>query len=88
MKTMNRFLCQICKKEYFNVHDAEKCEQQGVEKPLFKVGAIVYARAGYGWYDGDIRWVINPNVKIGGNPKHGNCFGKCCTMAFYYVITT
>lgn len=88
MKIVDKYICEICNKEYDNLIDADICEKQGIEKSLFKVGDIVYVKAGYGWYDGDKRWIINPKEKIKKNPKHGNCFGKCCTMAFYYVITT
>ena len=85
MKIITRFVCEICNKEYANKIDAEVCENQGIDNMDAKVGDIVYVTAGYGWYDGDKRWVMNPDVKT--DPKHGNCFGKCCTMAFYYVIT-
>ena len=87
MKTITRFKCEICNKEYLDVNEAKQCETRGVEEPMFDVGDIVYKGAGYGWYNGDKRWVINPMVKLKGNPEHGNCFDKCCTMAFYYVIT-
>ena len=85
MKTITRFVCEICNEQYDNARDAEKCEQQGIEKALYKTGDIVEITKGFGWYDGDKRWIINPKVKR--NPKHGNCFGKCCLMVFYYAIT-
>ena len=85
MKTITKYICEICNTEYVDKIEAEACEHQGLEKALVKIGDIVFVTAGYGWYDGDERWVMNLNVKK--NPEHGNCFGKCCTMAFYYVVT-
>jgi len=56
-------------------------------KPKVNVGDIVTKECGYGWFDGDKKWVVNPRQCDNRNPKHGNCFQCCCTMGFYYVVT-
>ena len=73
--------CLVCKKRYDNLAEAEKCMSIKDEQ-LFIVGDIVELKYGFGWFDGDVRWVINPDVDM---TKHG--FGKDCSMGFYYVIT-
>ena len=78
------YTCPICNSTYDTREEAVKCLAKKF-KPKFKVGDIVFVRAGFGWYDGEKRWVSNPNVKR--NPEHGNCFGECCTFQFYYVVT-
>lgn len=83
-KTITTYPCPICGKEYDTREDAEKCYAKGF-KPKFKVGDIVFAKAGFRWYDGKKTWVSNPSVQE--NPEHGNCFGHCCTYRFYYVVT-
>lgn len=85
-KTITTYPCPICGVEYETKEEAEKCYAKGF-KPKFKVGDIVFATAGFGWYDGKKTWVSNPTVKFRGNPEHGNCFGACCTYQFYYVVT-
>lgn len=92
------FRCPICKSDHATLKGAEVCMAQGVDRPIVKVGDIVIAGYGYGWFDGDIRWVVNPQVVVNPGPepsmrtqpcpgKHGNCFDSCCTMGFYYVVT-
>ena len=92
------FRCPICKAQYANEEAAEKCLAKGVDAPIVKVGDIVNMGYGYGWFDGDIRWVMNPNVRMNPGPKpsppkkpcpkkKGSCFDSCCTMGFYYVVT-
>jgi len=78
------YTCPICNGTYNTKKAAEECLAKGFE-PRFKVGDIVFARAGFGWYDGKKSWVSNPDVQK--NPQHGNCSGSCCTFQFYYVIT-
>lgn len=102
MKTKAKYECEFCGCEYTNFADAESCEARGLEAPIVKVGDIVLAKGGYGWYDGKMNWVSNPEVrphKEGQgetachvqNPrcpkKSGNCFDKCCCFSFYHVVT-
>ena len=92
------FRCPTCKSDYDTLKGAEACMAQGVDQPIVKVGDIVTTDYGYGWFDGDIRWVVNPKVRAAPGPlpsppvrpcpkKRGNCFDSCCTMGFYYVVT-
>lgn len=75
------FRCPSCRIEYKNKEDAIKCINSD-EKANFKVGDIIELKYGFDWFDGDRRWVINPDVDMS---KHG--FGPDCSMGFYYVIT-
>ena len=75
------FECPMCHKDYESKEEAEKC-MNSTDKTDLKVGDIVTAGAGFGWFDGDKDWVVNPDVDIS---KHG--FGWDCSMGFYYVIT-
>jgi hypothetical protein len=79
------YRCPICKQGYDTQEGAMHCAEKGTEKPIVEVGDIVLGAAGFGWYDGDRKWIKNPDVKK--HPEHGNCFGICCTYAFYYVVT-
>ena len=95
------YLCTACGTEYRNSGEAAACEARAANaKPKFKVGDIVTARAGFGWYDGDRNWIVNakkvdPNKHGKPGPivrrkcpnGHGNCFSPCCTFQFYYVVT-
>ena len=86
-----------CGKESERKYDAALCCLPSL-RSSFKVGDIVTMNYGRGWFDGDIRWVVNPGVVLNPGPlpsplsrvpppNHGNCFAKCCTMGFFYVIT-
>lgn len=86
MKTLTRYTCDICHREYPSARAAAICERE-MGKPTVRPGDIVFVGAGFGWYDGDREWVSNPDVKLGGIREHGNCFGECCTYRFYYVVT-
>ncbi len=77
--------CRICKTVWPTHAAAQRCESRGNPKRTAKVGDIVLGGGGFGWYDGDRKWVRNPTVKA--KPKHGNCFSPCCTLDFYYVVT-
>jgi hypothetical protein len=81
MQVLTKFICPMCKAEYDHKEQAQACLDRGVDKTDLKVGDIVELKYGFGWFDGDKRWVINPDVKL----KHG--FGKNESMGFYYVIT-
>lgn len=96
MKSATIFTCEICNTGYDTESQALECEAKGREKVNVEVGDVVLGGAGFGWFDGDPKWIANPQVGTcvpGGvstyakNPKHGNCFGACCTYQFYYVVT-
>lgn len=98
MPTATRFKCDVCDVEYATLKMATRCERQPQDKPAFAVGDVVLCKAGFGWYDGDRRWIQNA-AKVDprgiGKPigitrpraRHGNCFGSCCTFQFYYIVT-
>ena len=81
MKVIEIYACPRCKKQYTTKEEATECMNSN-NTPKFEVGNIVELKYGYGWFDGDKRWVINPDVDMS---KHG--FGEDCSMGFYYVIT-
>lgn len=87
-KIRRSFQCDWCGIEYETIKECRDCEARGFH-PTLKVGDIVLGNPGYGWYDGDRRWVVNPDVR--NRPKkHAdgrNCFGVCCNYVFYYVVT-
>lgn len=96
MRTETTYYCEICNRGYGDAAAATTCEAKGREKVRAKVGDIVTGNAGFGWFDGDPKWISNPHVgtckpgglsTYGSKPGHGNCFGDCCTYSFYYVIT-
>jgi len=76
------FICPICRNKYTKKNEALKCLNKGIDEPIVKVGDICELKYGFGWFDGNVKWVINPNVDMS---KHG--FGPDCSMGFYYVIT-
>jgi hypothetical protein len=91
------YQCEICKELYDTPEKATICEStKNVSR--FSVGQIVTARAGFGWYDGDNKWIANfdrlgeyivPGKFEAGRIAHPgiNCFCELCTYSFYYVIT-
>jgi len=99
MRQLQTFQCEICKEVYDAAADAQRCEAQGRDEQYLKVGDIVLARSGFGWFDGDENWVENyAAISDGGkysdrqrlmqeHPDHGNCFSACCTFQFFYVVT-
>lgn len=87
MQKLIRFQCEICDRIYGSREEALKCEERGKEAVPYKPGDIVFIGAGFGWFDGDKRWISNPGVTLRSNPSHGNCFSECCTYRFYYVVT-
>lgn len=102
-KAITRYICRFCGEEYDNESAADKCEAQGVDEAIVQVGDIVTLGKGFGWYDGDERWVTNPEVRMNMHgtglsshqvppkkpcPKRSsNCFDSCCCFEFYYVVT-
>ena len=74
-----QYTCPYCDKGYKDKDKALLCRNQGIESyDTLKVGDIVTAGAGFHWFDGDVKWVINPDVDLRGHDK---------SMGFYYVIT-
>lgn len=70
------FVCPVCTQEYNTREEAEEC-MNSTDKPLARVGDIVETVYRFGWFDGDEKWVINPE---GGR-------GKDRLMGLYYVVT-
>lgn len=66
VQTVKSYRCPICRSTYDLKKDAEKCLAQGKDDPVAKVGDIVTLNYGRGWYDGDRKWVVNPEL---GNDK-------------------
>lgn len=89
MKTL--YQCDVCGRSSADEASIRACETRGIEKhSAIEVGDIVTARAGFGWFDGDPRWIANWERHKRGlrrTTSHGNCFGKCCTYQFLYVVT-
>jgi hypothetical protein len=88
MKTIVEYQCEVCGGRFPTQVQAMACERVGF-KPRHKVGEIVFAKGGFGWYDGQKNWVSNPNVSRDRECPSGvgNCFDDCCCFRFYYVIT-
>lgn len=83
MKTL--YICEGCGRKFNQSEDAALCEGRTSE-PTVKVGDIVLARSGFGWYGGDVAWISNPKHTPCKSPGT-NCFDTCCTYSFYYVVT-
>lgn len=82
MEVITKFFCPMCMNKFDHREQAQACLDRAVEKTDLKVGDIVEVKYGYGWFDGDKKWVINPDVD---RSNHG--FTKDRSMGFYYVIT-
>lgn len=82
---VEQWMCGVCKTIWPTRAEAQTCESRGKPECRFKVGDIVEGGHGFGWHDGQRNWVVNPGIRR--KPSHGNCFGSCCTMGFYYVVT-
>lgn len=83
------YTCEKCEEDYDTEEEAYDCENQELDEPSVDVGDIVFVKSGYGWFDGDKKWVSNPDVELRKKcpNDNGNCFEPCCTYRFYYVIT-
>lgn len=100
------FSCDVCHKTHNSYQRALDCEFTEPNLLNVKVGDIVTAQFGFGWYNGDKRWLVNPELELTGSilvgdmsvpvrkkgkcPNHSlswNCFDRCCTWGFYYVVT-
>ncbi len=76
------YKCPICGDSYTEKEEAQKCLDKGLDTLIVEVGDIVEAKYGFGWFDGDKKWIINPDVDMS---RHG--FGRDHLMGFYYVVT-
>src|SRR5215472_17733973 len=94
MKTVTRYECETCEREYETALEAINCEARGFT-PKFKVGDIVSLYHNYGWFNGQAEWIVNKTPEVesrlmrrGVCPnRNSNCFGDCCNYTFYWVIT-
>lgn len=86
---VKHYACSHCRTEYRSEPEAIACEATGLPEPRLRVGDVVFAGAGYGWFDGDPRWVSNPDMLFGAKRHRDgrNCFEPCCTYRFYYIVT-
>ncbi len=82
-----QYICEGCGGKFDGIDKAIACEAvEGVRIDDIEVGDIVLAKSGFGWFNGDKRWITNPNIKL--RARHAyNCFGPCCTFQFFYVVT-
>ncbi len=100
VSAVSKWACGACGAEYPTQAAADECESVPMPTPSVDVGDIVTLRAGFGWHDGDRRWIANadhvdPNRKGKPGPftrricpdGDSNCFSSCCTFMFYYVVT-
>lgn len=92
MKQITYYRCEECETDYKTAEECKECESRGIVDKIVSVGDIVRRYEPMGWYDGDRRWIINPEVeglrKSRECPnKNSNCFSECCTMRFYHVVT-
>lgn len=76
------YRCPICGTNYDNLEAAESCIIKE-DPPICEVGDIVEAKYGFGWYDGNKDWIINPQIDP--SARHG--FGPKESWGFYYVVT-
>lgn len=90
------YQCSVCLKRYDKREDAQACVDQPVDLPNYRVGDFVVVKYGYSWYSGSPKWIINRDLMRKPHWKarrhacrrnDGNCFDRCCTLGFYYVIT-
>lgn len=69
------YFCPKCHRPYKAEADARECDASDVA-PVYEVGQIVRIDVGYGWFDGDEKWLI----------KDGKD-GSRQLYAAYFVIT-
>lgn len=86
------YACNICGSQYESLVEAQRCEEKGLEAPVVEEGDIVFLHSGFGWFDGDPKWVSNlKTIQSRGikkcPKKSPNCFSSCCTYRFFYVVT-
>ncbi len=57
------YICEGCGEGYADINRAIACEATESTEPTCGVGDIVLAKGGFGWFDGDRRWVSNLSVR-------------------------
>jgi hypothetical protein len=73
-KVTVRYECQVCGRKFGAEQDAIICETQPADPRNAEVGDIVIGQPIFGWFDGDVAWVVDKGAKKG-------------DIAFYYVVT-
>src|ERR1041384_4433653 len=73
MRVLKSYQCEICRSIYEHRADALACERQGIPGAKLKVGDIILANGGFGWFDGDKAWISISSQRDPG-------------YSFYYVI--
>lgn len=68
-----RFFCPKCKAMHDTQTEARKCDASD-EAPAIAVGEIVLIDVGYGWYDGDVNWLVLNTDTFHGRPTHSAFF--------------
>jgi hypothetical protein len=87
VEVITTFKCPICGTVYDKKEDAEKCLSKGTEKPIFRIGDIVTIGKDYGWFDGDERWVVEPEIAKDWIAKNRPMPNFKSIMHFYYVVS-
>jgi hypothetical protein len=81
MIIITHYKCEFCKTPYATADLAQLCEAQS-DKTRDRVGEIVLAKSGFGWFDGERSWGSNLDVRLktlGARCPKGddNCFASC-----------
>lgn len=75
MEVIIKYECPVCKKQYLEKEEAERCMNTEF-KPNLEVGEIVKLHPRFGWYDGKSNWIQSGSVGDVSN-----------LLSFYYVVT-
>ena len=87
-----RYRCSVCQSMYETQGAAEACAAQGIRGMdtghALEVGDVVVGYPRYGWFDGDPKWVVNPDKgHIAQFDELANKFKGSQMHSFYYVVT-
>lgn len=74
MSRPTKWACDVCDTEYASQAAAEACEEMPFPEKTADVGDIVLVGRGFGWNDGDDKWIAPE--------KKGSS-----VRTFYYVVT-
>ena len=80
MNLVTLYECDICKQRFETAEGAIACESTGTDRTPCQVGDIVL-RGGFGWYDGDERWIA-----FRAKDTYRGIKGLYL-LTFYYVVT-
>ena len=96
MRTIEKFVCEICDREYATAEEAEACEAQGIREMdrgyVPQVGDIVECGIPYGWHSKpDTIWARlfadTEDHRWGDrNPKRLVSEGGCLSYALIWVV--